>query len=122
MDRRFRLTRSIDFKRVRRAGKSYAHPLAVLVAYRTDLARTRCAVTAARTVGSAVVRNRAKRRLREALRHWMPRVAPGWDVVLIARPQIVTADWPAVLAAIERLLRRAEMIEGDEREPPPTPC
>ncbi len=118
MDRRFRLTSSSDFKRVRRAGKSYAHPLAVLVAYRSDLPTTRCAVTAARTVGSAVIRNRAKRRLREALRHWMPRVAPGWDVVLIARPQVVRADWPSVLAAVEGLLLRAEMIQANDREPP----
>jgi len=118
MDRRFRLTSSSDLKRVRRAGKSYAHPLAVLVACRSDLPTTRCAVTAARAVGSAVARNRAKRRLREALRHWMPHAAPGWDVVLIARPEAVTADWPALLAAVERLLLRAQVIGVHDREPP----
>lgn len=120
MDRRFRLTSSSDLKRVRRAGKSYAHPLAVLVAWRSGLPTTRCAVTAARSVGSAVARNRAKRRLREALRRWMPHAGPGWDVVLIARPEAVTADWPALLAAVERLLLRAQVIGVHDREPPPS--
>ncbi|MEW6568808.1 MAG: ribonuclease P protein component [Chloroflexota bacterium] len=114
MDRRFRLTRSSDFKRVRRAGKSYAHPLAVLVACRNGLPKTRFAISAAHSLGSAVARNRAKRRLREAIRHWMPRVTGGWDALLIARPEVNAADWPAVLAAVERLMLRAQLIREDD--------
>lgn len=119
MNRRFRLASSSDIKRVRRAGKSYAHPLAVLVAHRSDLPTTRCAVTATRSVGSAVARNRAKRRLREALRFWIPRAAPGWELLLIARPPAVTATWKDVQAAVETLLRRARVIEV-ENEPSST--
>ncbi len=117
MDRRFRLTSSSEVKRVRRAGKSYAHPLAVLVACRSGGPTTRCAVTATRTIGSAVARNRAKRRLREALRQWIGHAAPGWDLVLIARPPALTAEWADVLTAVERLLLRAHVIKADERKP-----
>lgn len=114
MDRRFRLTRSSDFKRVRRAGKSHAHPLVVLVASRNGLPRTRIAVVAGRSLGSAVSRNRAKRRLREAARHLLPRMSAGWDVILIARPEVEAADWPAVQSAVEELLSRAQLIQSHD--------
>ena len=68
MQRKFRLTRSTDFKRVRRTGKSYAHPFVVLVVQASEVPRVRVGVTAGRSVGGAVQRNRAKRLLREAFR------------------------------------------------------
>ena len=59
MQRKFRLTRSEDFKRVRRSGKSYAHPLVVLIVQAHDQPRVKVGVAAGRTVGTAVYRNRA---------------------------------------------------------------
>ena len=41
------------------------------------------------SLGGAVVRNRVRRRLREALRVMAPSFQPGWDVLIIARPAIV---------------------------------
>ena len=78
MNRRFRLTRSTDFKRVRRIGKSYAHPLVVFVAAPNELQQVRIGVVAGRAVGSAVQRNRAKRQLRACLQQWLA-CLPGGD-------------------------------------------
>jgi len=75
--RRFRLTRSTDFKRVRSSGKSYAHPLVVLYVTPSDGPGTRVGVTATRTVGNAVRRNRAKRLLRAAMADLMPEIGSG---------------------------------------------
>ncbi len=75
VQRTFRLTRSQDFKRVRQSGKSYAHPLIVLVAQANDEMKIRVGVAAGRTVGTAVKRNRAKRLLREAMRPLIPSLA-----------------------------------------------
>jgi ribonuclease P protein component len=119
MERKHRLTRSIDFQRVRRTGKSHAHPLAVLVALRNELPVTRMGVSAAKSVGNAVRRNRAKRRLREALRSHLPELAPGWDVVVIARPEVDDAEWNQLRAAIRELLQRSGLLrdaEHDERK------
>jgi ribonuclease P protein component len=68
---------------------------------------------AGKRVGSAVARNRAKRRLREAVRARWPQMAPGWDLVWIARKPVVTAAWPEVQQAVEQLLRRARVLKAN---------
>jgi ribonuclease P protein component len=135
VQRKFRLTRSEDFKRVRRSGKSYAHPLIVLIVQAHDKhsspadkrstpqsgsvdkrskpagqARLKVGVAAGRTVGTAVYRNRAKRLLREALRPLLPNIAPGLDLILIARPGLVSATLEETHQALFTLLQRAQIL------------
>lgn len=115
MQRRFRLSRSEDFKRVRRTGKSYAHPLVVLVAQTSETKdHLKVGITAGKTTGTAVHRNRAKRLLREAMRTLLPSIASGWDLILIARPALVTATLTDTRSALTNLLRRANLIITDE--------
>ena len=125
MKRNFRLTRSTDFKRVRNSGKSYAHPLVVLVAIPSATLRTgpatenrsqeglpsRVGVTAGRSVGGAVQRNRAKRLLREAMRMLLPTIRPGWDLILIARQPLQGATYQQVQAALSQLMQRADLFK-----------
>lgn len=110
MQRKFRLTRSEDFKRVRRSGKSYAHPLVVLIVQKNDQPRVRVGVAAGRTAGTAVYRNRAKRLLREAMRPLIPHIAPGVDLILIARPGLTAASFEDARQALSSLLQRAEIL------------
>jgi ribonuclease P protein component len=114
VQRRFRLTRSEDFKRVRLHGKSYAHPLVVLVTQACEAPHVRVGVTAGKTSGTAVHRNRAKRLLREAMRPLLASLASGWDLILIARPALVSASLEETRAALLTLLRRARLIPVDE--------
>ena len=109
MQRKFRLTRSTDFKRVRRSGKSYAHPFVVLVVQASETPKVRVGVTAGRSVGGAVQRNRAKRLLREAIRPLLPDLFSGWDLILIARPALPTESLLDIRKALTGLLRRAEI-------------
>lgn len=62
--------------------------------------------TASKKIGNAVARNRAKRRLREVARAVLPRLAqPGWDYVLVARPDATIArPFAALLADLEAAL------------------
>ena len=110
MQRKFRLTRSEDFKRVRRSGKSYAHPLVVLIVQSHDQPRVKVGVTAGRTVGTAVYRNRAKRLLREAMRPLLPNIASGFDLILIARPGLVSVTLEETRQALLGLLQRAQIL------------
>jgi ribonuclease P protein component len=112
VQRKFRLTRSEDFKRVRRSGRSYAHPLVVLIVQAHDPphARTRVGIAAGRTVGTAVRRNRAKRLLREAMRSLLPDTASNVDLLLIARPALASAALEEARAALQNLLQRANLF------------
>jgi len=113
VQRKFRLTRSEDFKRVRRFGKSYAHPLVVLIALESeesDRPRIRVGVAAGRTVGTAVKRNRSKRLLREVMRTMIPNIASSLDLILIARPGLSSATLEDTRQAIFNLLKRAKVL------------
>jgi ribonuclease P protein component len=106
----FRLTHSTDFKRVRRSGKSYAHPLIVLVVLPAEGERTRFGVTAGRSVGNAVQRNKAKRLVREALRSLLPKVRPGWKIILISRNPILNANLTEIYICLVQLFYKAKLI------------
>jgi ribonuclease P protein component len=81
-----------------------------LVARKNDEGRTRVGVAAGRAVGNAVKRNRAKRLLRAAMQDLVNSVAPGWDVVLLARPALASSNYSEVRGALMTLLRRAELV------------
>lgn len=96
---------------MRRTGKSYAHPLVVLVAQACEShERIRIGVAAGKTTGTAIHRNRAKRLLREAMRPLIPSLATGWDLILIARPGLVTATLTDTRSALTNLFRRAKLF------------
>jgi ribonuclease P protein component len=110
VNRNFRLTQSTDFKRVRRFGKSYAHPLVVLVVLQSTDEKTHIGVTAGRSVGSAVQRNRAKRLLREAVRPLISDLKPGWKVILISRSPILKAKLPEIQNCLYQLFLKANLV------------
>jgi len=108
IERRIRLRRSRDVQRVYDEGESWAHPLLVMIVLPNDLDISRVGVTASRSVGGAVERNRAKRLLREAARHLYPEFqSRGWDVMLVARPKLANAGEKEVEKALSSLLERA---------------
>ena len=109
-----RLRTRSDFERVRREGKSWSHRLLVLIACRNEILATRVGVAAGKKLGGAVVRNRAKRLMREAVRQHSERFKPGWDMVLIARAAIVPVKLQDVASALESLLRQADVYRSTE--------
>jgi ribonuclease P protein component len=98
---------------VRRIGKSFPHPLIVLVAAHNELETSRFAVVASRAVGTAVKRNRAKRLIRAALQELTAQVKPGWDLILIARRSLAESSFFEVKDALHSLLKRAQLLNDD---------
>lgn len=95
-----------------RAGKqSWAHPLLVLYVAPSDVGLTRAGIVVGKRVGGAVVRNRVRRRIREALRLRHADLPPGYDLVFIAREPSARAAWSELRAAVDRLLRRAKLLK-----------
>ena len=98
--------------RVRRSGKSFAHPLLVLVLDDGGKSNSRFAVTAGASIGNAVRRNRAKRLLRAALRDFLGDIEPGYNGVLIARKPLVHSSHRETKDALGSLLNEAGIIKN----------
>lgn len=113
MKRRFRLKRVSDFKRVRRLGRSYADPLVVLISCPNDQEQTRIGISAGRSVGGAVQRNRAKRLLRAAIAPLLSQLHPGHDLVLLARRPILDVKSGQVRQALLKKLEQADLLIDD---------
>ena len=103
-----------DFAALMERGTIRSHPLLATRVLRTDLGSTRFGLATSKAIGSAVVRNRVRRRLREVLRSMSLELRPGWDVLVIARPGLVTADHRTLQETLGRLLRRSGVLGGND--------
>ena len=108
-----RLTHSDDIKRVRQEGKSFAHPALVLGFIPNRLDQNRIAVIAGRSVGGAVQRNFAKRRLRSAFQQFQEGLKQGYDLILIARKPILEIPYASLLEGLDSLIRRTELLKDE---------
>ena len=106
-----RLTERREFVRVTREGKKRAMPGVVLQACpRRDADDIGIGFTASKKVGKAVVRNRARRRLKEAARLVLPHCAqPGHDYVLVARRETPARKFADLIADLRTALDRMKL-------------
>jgi len=91
MHRRHRLRSPSDFRRATTSGRRLDAPVFAVYHVGSNDSVVRIGFSVGRHVGTAVVRNRIRRRLREAVRPWIDRLEPG-DVVVVARPDAARAS------------------------------
>jgi len=112
MTKRWALTKRAQYLAVYKSGRPWVDNLLVMKALPNDCEYSRYGFSVTKNIGKAVVRNHIKRLLKEVCR--IIPVKPGWDIVLIARPESVTADYHELKKSIEILLRRANLMNKDE--------
>ena len=104
-----RLRRNADIAAVRSEGTRWQHELFSLRARPNGVNAIRLAVSAPRTLGRSVARNRARRRLREAFRTEIaPLGVAGHDLLIVARGPVGAADYSTLRAAVREALRRLD--------------
>jgi len=112
MQRRQRLTGSKRFSQIHIEGSSAANRLLVIRYLTNGSSCSRFGFLVSKRVGNAAVRNKVKRRLREAVR--LNPVKAGWDALFIVRRGAGSAKYQDLKDAIDNLLQRANLVD----EPP----
>ena len=118
LPRRKRLTRERDYRAVYDHGRASRSPALVCLGLEVPGEATRVGIVASKKVGDAVRRNRAKRRLREAVRLVWPEVEQaGWYVVLIATATTGTLDFGDLVETLRRGLAQVGVLADSPRAP-----
>lgn len=110
MNRRYSLKKNRQFQYVYRRGKSVACREMVLLYVRSS--KVLIGFSVSKKIGNAVVRNRAKRRMREAIRPLIPQLKSGL-YVLIARQECTRASFPVLCRSMQYVLRKQNLLRED---------
>jgi ribonuclease P protein component len=105
-----------DFNKVFRNGlKIENQNIKILFYKRNDgIITRRLGLITSKKVGTAVVRNRTKRRLREIFRINKHLLAPGLDLIFISKPETAALDYNSLSKSILSLLESAKLYENRE--------
>jgi ribonuclease P protein component len=95
---------------VRHSGKTYAHPLAVVTVTESSSENVRVGIITGKSIGNAVKRNLAKRRIRKIFSDHLINFQQAYDIVVIARPAISDASYEEIEKAISGLLKKARLL------------
>ena len=111
MKRAVTLKENYEFRRLYQKGASAVSGCMVVYCRKNKLGHNRLGLTASVKLGHAVIRNRARRRLREVYRLNACRLRSGWDMILVARGRTVTASWEELNDTFLRLCRKLDLLE-----------
>ncbi len=112
----YSLKRNKEFRRTYRAGRSVGSRSMVLIYAAAKQAKAadvnvRIGMSVGKKIGNAVVRNRTKRRLREAVTPFIPSVKQGSRLIFIAKPPILEESFTSIRSTMRYLLKKAELLE-----------
>mgnify|MGYP002681986644 CR=1 FL=1 len=108
----FRLKRRSEFGRIYSKGRSNATDLIVVYALPSRDEGTKIGFSVSKKLGGSVARNRVRRLLREAARPYLPRLKPGYSVIVLARAKAGTATLAQLTAAIGTLFAKLGVIDA----------
>ena len=101
------------FRRLYRTN-GFAGPYLVLYARKNREGINRVGITVSKKLGKAHIRNRIRRRLREAYRLNEEKFLPGWDIVLVGRGKALDADFAAIMNSFLSLAKKAGILREEQ--------
>ena len=111
MKRSVTLKENHEFRRLYNKGASAVSGSMVIYCRKNRMDHNRLGITVSVKLGHAVVRNRARRRLREVYRLNNGALRQGYDFVIVARGRTLTASWKELNDTFLRLCRKLDLLE-----------
>ena len=113
MDRSYSLKRHKEFRYTYARGRAQSLPLFTLVYAKSRSETVRIGFSVSKRVGNAVQRNRAKRRMRAGLSPMIGHIAGGYNVIFVAKPDVLKAPFCDLRKQMETLLSRAGLWRNE---------
>lgn len=108
------LKKNREYAFVYRRGKSFGGHYMVLVLVPRSYGGLRTGFSVSKKVGNAVVRNLARRRLKESFRRFLPYIKRDAQIIWIARRPIAQAEFSGILREMEYLLKKAGLLKKED--------
>jgi len=105
------LRKKADFDRLFKKGRSVGDKYVVLFYFANKLDHNRYAFLASKKVGGSVVRNRARRLMRESIRLMEKEIETGFDLLFIARATIVETRQQEVRRSMSKALKKGNILK-----------
>jgi len=104
------LKRHKEFRYTYRVGKSQGCRQMTMVYAKTRTHEVHVGFSVSKRIGNSVMRNRCKRRLRACFSPFLPRIGCGCNIIIVAKPDVLTAPFDELSSSMEILLKRASLL------------
>src|SRR5690554_2489728 len=111
MEKKYRLRKNIEFKKVYSGGKNYWNRNLTLFVKKNKLEETRFGITVTKKISNAVVRNKIRRRIKEIYRENFYKIKSGYDLIFIPKKNVIDISYKELESAMIHILKLSKMLK-----------
>ncbi len=111
MEKKFRLRKNMEFRKVYSHGKNYWNRNLTLYVKKNNIDETRVGYTITKKIGNSVVRNKLRRRMKEIYRLNFHRIETGYDLVFVPKRNIVNLSYEKLDSSMIHIMRKAGVLK-----------
>jgi len=104
-----RISRGKEYSYLYKNGRRISGRYIIVFVKENQLAHNRFGIVTSKKIGNAIIRNRAKRQIREVIRKNLNNLQPGYDVVVVARYNMKETIFELIEKDFLRLMRKASI-------------
>lgn len=109
--KKHRLTKEKDFKRVFEEGKSFVDQFIVLKIAKNNLDISRFGfIISLKIAKKSTTRHKIRRRLSEIIRLKLEKIEPGFDIIILAKPEIINQSYSQIDMVLTKALKKAKLL------------